>query len=167
MSLLTTLDHGGRPGALTNRETRRRSLNTNTLDEKPGSLKSITIIVLVPVKSGSAVRTAEKDTRVREQERYHARPHRHGPSIRGPESNYGATCRRSSPERPLMGRCRRTSASGERARPRIIHVGNRQMSEAAERIRKEAWRRHSREGLLRDMKSQGAGAVMPDDLTTG
>ncbi|KAB8255900.1 hypothetical protein BDV32DRAFT_130042 [Aspergillus pseudonomiae] len=96
-----------------------------------------------------------RDTRVREQERYHARPPRHGPSIRGPESNYRATCRRSSPERPLMGRCRRTSASGERARPRIIHVGNRQMSEAAERIRKEAWRRHSREDLLCDMKSQG------------
>ncbi|KAE8157227.1 hypothetical protein BDV40DRAFT_52785 [Aspergillus tamarii] len=100
-----------------------------------------------------------RETRDRERERHHVRSYRHSPSVSGPNRDYGTadsgtTYRLSSPERPFKQRCRRMSASSERAQPHIIHVGTHRMSEAAERIRKEAWRRHSREGLLRDMKSQ-------------
>ncbi|KAE8131402.1 hypothetical protein BDV38DRAFT_264411 [Aspergillus pseudotamarii] len=100
-----------------------------------------------------------RETRDRERERHHVRSYRHSPPVSGPNRDYGTadsgtTYRLSSLERPFKERCRRISASSERTQPHIIHVGNRRMSEAAERIRKEAWRRHSREGLLRDMKSQ-------------
>ncbi|KAE8412062.1 hypothetical protein BDV36DRAFT_70023 [Aspergillus pseudocaelatus] len=100
-----------------------------------------------------------RETRDRERERHHVRSYRHSPSVSGPNRDYGTadsgtTYRPSSLERPFKERCRRMSASSERAQPHIIHVGNRRMSEAAERIRKEAWRRHSREGLLREMESQ-------------
>ncbi|KAB8215431.1 hypothetical protein BDV33DRAFT_180930 [Aspergillus novoparasiticus] len=100
-----------------------------------------------------------RETRDRERERHHVRSYRHGPSFSSLNRDYGtadsgASYRLGSPERPFKEHCRRTSASSERARPRIIQVGNRRMSEAAERTRKEAWRQHSREGLLRDMKWQ-------------
>ncbi|KAB8232337.1 putative RNA binding protein [Aspergillus alliaceus] len=92
-----------------------------------------------------------RDSKVsdRERERYHVESrHHHSPSIGGLNNNYGsgnsgATCRVRTPERTFS----------EHARPRIIQDGKRQMSEAAERIRKEAWRQHTREGLLRNFKS--------------
>ncbi|KAE8348220.1 hypothetical protein BDV28DRAFT_144061 [Aspergillus coremiiformis] len=90
-----------------------------------------------------------KEARVRELERHHVRPTlRRGIPVSNLDSDHdaaksGATCHLHLSERKFS----------ERGRPRIIQDGNRHMSDAAERIRKEAWRRHSRENLLRDLKS--------------
>ncbi|KAE8379519.1 hypothetical protein BDV26DRAFT_259274 [Aspergillus bertholletiae] len=99
-----------------------------------------------------------REARVKEQERHHAQSHRRYSSSSSLNRDLGtadnsATCGLGSPETLLKERCQIRSAYSERARPRIIHIGNRQMSEAAERIRKEAWRRHSREDLLSNLKS--------------
>ncbi|KAF7594294.1 hypothetical protein BBP40_009694 [Aspergillus hancockii] len=97
-----------------------------------------------------------RETKVREREHYHVRsPHRHITELNSDygTTDSGATCRLLSPERTHTERWRRTRLVSERARPQIIHDGNYQMSEAAERLGKEAWRQHSRESLLRDLKS--------------